>query len=141
MRYIRSGVLSMLLAVAVGGAAAPASADEGCLDFKWDGSKERALFAEAPAALPAGKDSMSAPVVVPNRLYKLELMARDNVVFSAPPGKENATQPTFAGLAVLRILAPGSYRIAVDVPLWIDLVSNGTLVQAVDFQGQHQCSA
>jgi hypothetical protein len=141
MQYIRTRVLPMLLAVAVAAAAAPARADDACLDFKWDVSKERALFAEAPAALPAGKDSRSAPVVVPNRLYKLELMARDNVVFSAPPGKENATQPTYAGLAALRISAPGSYRIAVDVPLWIDLVSNGSLVHVGDFQGQHECSA
>jgi hypothetical protein len=91
--------------------------------------------------LQAGKDSLSAPGVEPNRLYKLELTARDNVVFSAAPGKENATQPTFAGLAILRIPAPGSYRIAVDVPVWIDVVSSGALLPAADFQGQHECSA
>jgi hypothetical protein len=141
MQIIRSRVFVLILAIAAGGAGAPARADNSCLDFKWDVSKERALFAGTSVALPVGKDSASAPIVEPNRLYKLQLLARDNVVFSAPPGKENATQPTYAGLARLQIAEPGSYRIAVDVPLWIDVVSNGALVQPTDFQGQHECSA
>ena len=49
--------------------------------------------------------------------------------------------PAFAGLAALRIEAPGSYRVAIDLPLWIDVVSNGKLVQPTDYQGQHACSA
>ncbi len=49
--------------------------------------------------------------------------------------------PAFAGLATLRIEAPGGYRIAIDLPLWIDVVSNGNLVQPTDYQGQHACSA
>jgi hypothetical protein len=35
----------------------------------------------------------------------------------------------------------GSYRVAVDMPFWIDVVSNGALVAAKDFQGQHGCTA
>jgi hypothetical protein len=41
----------------------------------------------------------------------------------------------------LIIAAPGSYRIAVDLPFWIDVVSHGALVKASDYQGQHGCSA
>ena len=133
--------LSILLALLVGGAAVPAVADNDCVDFKWDVSKERALFDQAPVELTAGNDSKSAPGIVPNRLYKLRLAVQDHVVFSVPPGRRMTGTPAFAGLAALRIEAPGSYRVAIDLPLWIDVVSNGNLVQPTDYQGQHACSA
>jgi hypothetical protein len=123
------------------GAAGPVLADDPCIDFKWDVSKERALFAGAPAALSAGKDSLTAPVIVPNRLYKLRLAAQDQVAFSMSPKKKPAAAGAFGGLATLKIPAAGSYRIAVDLPFWIDVVSNGSLVAAKDFEGQHSCSA
>jgi hypothetical protein len=125
----------------VGGAAVPAVADNDCVDFKWDVSKERALFAQAPVELTAGKDAKSAPGIVPNRLYKLRLAVQDHVVFSVPPGRKMTGTPAFAGLAAMRIEAPGSYRVAIDLPLWVDVVSNGNLVQPTDYQGQHACSA
>jgi hypothetical protein len=141
MRSIPNQAFSFLFAVVLGGAALPALADEACLDFKWDVSKERALFAETPSSLTAGKDPKSAPVVVPNRLYALRLMPQDQVAFAVAPGRKMATPPAYAGLATLKIAAPGSYRIAVDLPFWIDVVSNGALLQPTDFQGQHSCSA
>ncbi len=125
----------------MGGAAVPAVADNDCVDFKWDVSKERVLFAQAPVELTAGKDAKSAPGIVPNRLYKLRLAVQDHVVFSVLPGRKMTGTPAFAGLAALRIEAPGSYRVAIDLPLWIDVVSNGNLVQPTDYQGQHACSA
>jgi hypothetical protein len=131
---------SLLLAAVLAAAAVPALADNDCVDFKWDVSKERALFAETPATMAAGKDPKSAPVVVPNRLYKLRLAAQDTVEFSVSPAKK-AAGASFAGLATLKIPGPGSYRIAVDLPFWIDVVSNGALVAAKDFQGQHGCGA
>jgi hypothetical protein len=141
MQSARHKVRSLLLALLVGTAVLPALADNDCVDFKWDVSKERALFAQAPVELTAGKDPMSAPSVVPNRLYKLRLVAQDRVVFSAPPGRKATASPGFAGLTTLRITAPDSYRIAIDQPIWIDAVSNGSLVQPTDYQGQHACSA
>jgi hypothetical protein len=140
MSSARGKYLSLLFALVWAGAAVPALADVDCVDFKWDVSKERALFTEAPAALTAGKDPKSAPVVVPNRLYRLRLAAQDTVVFSASPAKK-AASASFAGLAALKIQGPGSYRVALDLPVWIDVVSNGALVAAKDFQGQHGCGA
>jgi hypothetical protein len=141
MRSIPNQAFSFLFALLLGGAALPALADEGCLDFKWDVSKERALFAGPPSSLTAGKDPKSAPVVVPNRLYALRLTPQDQVAFALAPGRKAASPPAYAGLATLKISAPGSYRIAVDLPFWIDVVSNGALLQPTDFQGQHSCSA
>ena len=130
-----------VVALAAGGLAATAQANDACLDFKWDVSKERALFAAKPAALTAGKALERAPVVVPDRLYELRLAAQVQVTFRVPPAAKVAGSDAYGGVAALKIAMPGSYRIAVDLPLWIDVVSNGTLVAAEDFQGQKGCSA
>src|SRR5450631_3441518 len=132
---------ALLFAVVVGGAALPALADDACVDFKWDVSKERALFAGKPAALSAGKDSRSAPEIGPNHLYMVQLAVQDQVAFSVTPGKKMPTTASYAGLLTLKIPSSGSYRIAVDLPFWIDVVSQGTLVAAKDYQGQHGCGA
>jgi hypothetical protein len=121
-------------------AALPARSDDACVDFKWDVSKERVLFAGTPAASTAGRDAKSAPTVVPNRFYSVRLTAQDGVNFPASPAKK-AAGSSYAGLVTLKISAPGSYRISVDLPLWIDVVSNGRRVGASDFQGQHECAA
>lgn len=136
----RRPVFSLILALAAASGARPALADGDCVDFKWDVSKERALYAAAPIELSAGKDAGSAPVIVPDRLYRLRLTALERVAFVATPGKVPAVS-AFAGLAVLKIAAPGSYRIAIDLPFWIDVVSNGSLVQPTDYQGQRACAA
>jgi hypothetical protein len=141
MKPIGNRALSFFLILALGSAALPARADDACLDFKWDVSKERALFASAPASLNAAKDPGSAPVIVPNRLYALRLLAQDQVAFPLPPGRKTAAASGYAGIATLKISTPGSYRVSVDIPLWIDVVSNGTLAQPTDFQGQHDCGA
>ena len=118
-----------------------APADDGCVDFKWDVSKERALFAGTPTALTGGKDAQSAPAVVPNRLYKVRLQSQDQVAFAASPARRAENTIVYAGLAVLKISMPGSYRISIDLPFWIDVVSNRTPVAARDYQGQQACRA
>jgi hypothetical protein len=142
MHPTRDKACSFLLALFLGSAALPVFADDGCVDFKWDVSKERALFAATPAAAAAGKDPVSAPVVVPNRLYRLKLLPQDSVTFAAvSSAKQAASTSTYAGLATLKVPASGNYRVAIDLPLWIDVVSNGTLAAPTDFQGQRGCSA
>jgi hypothetical protein len=131
----------LILALVLGGAALPALAEDACVDFKWDVSKERALFAETPAKLTAGKDPKSAPDVVPNRLYLLRLMAQDTVAFSVNAAKKMPSATAYAGLATLKVPVAGRYRIAVDLPLWIDVAANGALLPPTDFQGQHGCGA
>jgi len=125
----------------MGAAAVPASADDGCLDFKWDVSKERALFATTPTAVQAAKDPVSAPAIVPNRLYSLQLSAQDQVTFKLTPAGKKSAAAAYGGLAALNIATPGVFRIAMDLPSWIDVVADGALLKASDFQGQHECSA
>lgn len=131
----------VLWVLLLGVAAFTARAGDDCVDFKWDVSKERALFAAAPSELTAGKDRASAPVILPDRLYRLRLTTQDAVAFVVAPGKLSGAPSAFAGIATLKIAAPGSYRISIDLPSWIDVVADGALVHPTDFQGQHSCSA
>ena len=139
-RMLRSVYCSMVLTTAIA-AAAPALADESCVDFKWDVSQERALFAGSPTPLGAGADPKSAPVLLLNRLYELRLSKQEQVSFAAAPGKKSPHAGSYGGMVTFKIPASGSYRIAIDMPFWIDVVSNGALVAANDFQGQHGCSS
>jgi hypothetical protein len=141
MQATRNLTVRILLALAAGNAALPAFAGDGCVDFKWDVAQERALFAASPTAVSAGTSPKSAPLIVPNRLYAIRLAAQDQVTFAVAPAKKSANANAYAGVAALKVPSPGSYRIALDLPLWIDVASNGTLVAAEDFQGQHDCSA
>jgi hypothetical protein len=141
MRTMRRTLPVLFAALAMTGVWRRAPAEDGCLDFKWDVTRERALFAGAPAPMSAGKDLKSAPVLLPDHLYKLKLSSQEHVTFPVVPGKKLAASGTFSGVAALKIAAAGSYRFSIDLPLWIDVVANGMLVAAKDFEGQRACSA
>jgi hypothetical protein len=137
---IRITVIAIFLAVVLG-ASGKTFADESCVDFKWDVTPERGLFAGTVTPLSAGADSKSAPVMQLNRLYALKLMPQDQVAFAAAPGKKTPSAGSNAGVFTFNLPMSGSYRVAIDMPFWIDVVSHGALVAAKDFQGQHGCSA
>jgi hypothetical protein len=139
-RVLRNVCFSIFLATALA-AAAPTLADESCVDFKWDVSQERALFAGSATPLTAAADKKSAPVLLLNHLYELKLVKQEQVTFAVTPGKKSPREGSFGGLATFKIPAGGSYRVAIDMPFWIDVVSDGALVGANDFQGQHGCSS
>jgi hypothetical protein len=129
-----------LFSIAILFACVAAQAQDECTDFRWDVSRERALFAGPPTVMKAGTDVGSAPIVLPNRLYQLTLSPQNGVTFSVRQGKKTSDDVN-AGLAILRINADGNYRVAVDLPVWIDVVTTDSVLQPTDFQGQHGCSA
>jgi hypothetical protein len=134
---MRPSIVCMILLLA---AALPsARADDACTDFKWDVSKERALFAAAATPLKAGTDAKTAPTLVPDKLYQLQLASQASVNFVPEPGRKSRAASDHGGIATLKLPISGSYRIALDMPLWIDVVANATLVPAKDFQSQRDC--
>ena len=137
----RSAVFSILLTALMGVAGAPAMADDACVDFKWDVSRERALFAGPATPLTAAADPKAAPVMLLNHLYEVTLQPQEKVAFAVTPGKKDPRAGSHAGLLTFKIPANGSYRVAIDMPFYIDVVSNGALVAATDFQGQRGCSS
>jgi hypothetical protein len=135
----RSAAVSILLAMLWSVAGAPARADDACVDFKWDVARERALFAGPATQLTASADANAAPLVLLDHLYEVKLKPQEQVAFAATPGKKNPRADSHAGLLTFKIPSSGSYRVAIDMPFYIDVVSNGALVAAIDFQGQHGC--
>jgi hypothetical protein len=127
--------------VSIFAASAPALADDACVDFKWDVSQERALFAGAATPVAAAADQKSAPLLLLNHLYELKLSKQEQMSFVVAPGKKSPRDGSHGGLATFKIPAKGSYRVAIDMPFWIDVVADGALVAASDFQGQHGCSS
>jgi hypothetical protein len=137
----RSAVFSILLAAFMGAAGAPAVADDACVDFKWDVSRERALFGGPATPVTAAADPKAAPQMLLNHLYEVALQPQEKVAFAATPGKTNPRAGSHAGVLTFKIPSNGSYRVAIDMPFYIDVVSNGALVTATDFQGQRGCSS
>jgi hypothetical protein len=138
MRPIMRPILALsVLLIALG--AAPTLAAGRCTGFKWDVSKELALFDGPSVALSAGKKESPAPSLRVDRFYQLQLLPQASVTFAARPGRSSAPDGAYAGVAELKLHAPGNYRVAVDAPLWIDVVVNGKLATATDFQGQQNC--
>jgi hypothetical protein len=137
----RSAAFSVLLTALMGIAAPPAMADDACVDFKWDVSRERALFAGPATPLAAAADPKAAPAMLLNHLYEVTLPAQEQVAFAVTPGKKNPRAGSHAGLLTFKIPSNGSYRVAIDMPFYIDVVSDGALVAATDFQGQRSCNS
>lgn len=140
MRSVGQLSRAFALCALLGVGTAAAVADEPCIGFKWDVSKERTLFAGPAQMGHTGTNVASAPAVVPDRLYQLDLSPQAQVEFAAMPGKAPG-EGTFAGLAVLNIGRSGAYRISLDLPLWIDVAAGAELVPATDYQGQQRCDA
>ncbi len=130
-------LLSALLVCAAAGA--PAWAQRPCADFSWNVQHERDLFASQPQALPAGSTPASAPSIHADRFYELQLAPQQQVHFVTGPGKVVLSGGDYAGLVKLRVSQPGSYRVSVDAPFWIDMVSDGKMLATQDFQGQRGC--
>jgi hypothetical protein len=137
----RKRIPSLVLSAIGVAASIPALADDPCLAFKWDISKEHALFGGSPAALSAGTDAPSAPTISAGRLYALTLAPQAEVSFAVGPGKKSAPDGAYAGLAVLQLTTGGDYRVSVSEPLWIDVVGDGKLAEVEDYQGLHSCHA
>jgi hypothetical protein len=138
---MRTLILAATLILALPGLRATAWAADNCAGFKWDVTREHALFSGPSVALAAGKDTASAPTIGADRLYQFQLVPQGDVSFALAPGKKMLTDGAFAGLATLELKAPGYYRVSVDVPFWIDVVANGKLAATRDFQGQAGCDA
>ena len=118
-----------------------AAADEPCAAFTWDVHHERALFETEPQILTGGQTVADSPIFAADRLYQVELRAQSEVKFLEPPGRKRGDGRAFAGLVRLSVETAGVYRISLDQPLWVDVIADGTVVPAKDFQGRPGCNA
>lgn len=112
-----------------------------CARYKWDVTPERKLFAAPASPVTAARDGRAPPRIETNRAYQVQLAPAAQVTFPASPGKTSPSEGAFSG--VLAFIAPtaGSYRVAVDQAIWIDVVADAHLVTPTDYEGQHSCDA
>jgi hypothetical protein len=119
-----------------------------CARYQWDVTRERALFAAPASSVTAAttaatdaKSNESLPRIAPERAYQVLLTPSTQVSFPFAPGKVMPATGSYAGILALRVPASGSYRISVNLPLWIDVVSDGHLTAPSDYEAQHDCDA
>jgi hypothetical protein len=138
----RLSTLRLALLALVFAAVVPVhSAEDPCAGFTWDVRHERALFGTEGQAAEAGKSLTGAPALILDRLYELQLNAQTGVAFVVPPEKQRVKDDAYAGLTTVRIEAPGTYRIALDQALWVDVLVNGVPIHSQAFQGRPGCNA
>jgi len=139
MRHFLS--FGLLLSLSLAASAGRAYADDPCGAFTWDVHHERSLFGNEPKNLTAGQTAAALPTLSADQLYQVELRSQSEVKFLEPPGKKPADGAAFAGLIRLTVETAGVYRISLDRPLWVDVITNGTVIPARDFQGRPGCNA
>src|SRR5258708_38638784 len=115
---IRTCLGSVLLAIAWVAAARPSFAEDSCVDFKWDVSQERALFAGSATPLMAGAGAKSAPALQLNHLYELKLPAQEQVSFARTPGEKSPREGSHGGFGAFKKFGSGSGLRATRHPLW-----------------------
>jgi len=139
VRLLLSFGLSLTVTLAAG--VRLAHADDSCAAFTWEVHHERALFDTKPQILTGGQTATASPTLSADRLYQVELTAQTEVKFLEPPGRTRGDGGAFAGLLRLTVETAGVYRISLDQPVWVDVIANGTVVPAKDFQGRPGCDA
>lgn len=118
-----------------------AAADDPCSRFKWDVTRERALFEQTPQVIRGAGDGTAAADLLPERLYELSLVAQTEMKLSVPLGKKSDFPAAFGGFARLHIPEAGPYRIALDQSGWIDILGAQGVITSNDFAGGTGCSA
>lgn len=131
---------NLLIAIALLLLVIPAAgAGDSCTGFKWDVSREVALFGSEATSRAAGSDEASAPDLQPGRLYELTLTPQKDVSFAAAQGKAMLADGAHAGLVRFEVEEAGDYRIALDAGFWVDIVSAGQTIESLDFNGVPGC--
>ena len=113
---------------------------DACQAPGWDTHAELALFGGEAAGTGAGGSVDTAPMLELNRLYNLKLYLAGEVRFAQDPPKAKVAEGSRGGVIRFAVPARGIYRITVDVPVWIDVVSaTDGVVNPLDFRGWHAC--
>jgi len=134
-----SSVLGSLGLVVLCSAAGAGDAPDPCSQFSWNVTHELAVFGQTAKTVTAGKDGASAPMLSPDQLYELMLTPQAQVSFAHPPSKRALNDGAYAGLARVHIATAGTYRVSIDGPFWIDVLSGGSVLDSGDFTGNHGC--
>jgi molybdate transport system substrate-binding protein len=116
-------------------------APRGCDALPWPMEREVALFSTAGTPVTAGTDTKKAPTIAADALVVATLRPRAAVAFARPPEKPRGDAATYAGLLTFRPDRPGTYRVTLSAPAWIDAVSAGAIEKSSRFAGMLACAS
>jgi hypothetical protein len=102
---------------------------------------ERKLFAAPASPVTAAHDGRDPPRLETKRAYRVQLAPAGQVTFPVSPGKTSPSEGDYSGVLAFSVPTTGSYRVAVDQAMWIDVVADAHLVPPTDYEGQHSCDA
>ncbi|MEH3123911.1 MAG: hypothetical protein PGN16_18410 [Sphingomonas phyllosphaerae] len=133
-----SFVLSLLLASASFSAQEPPAPEPSCT------ATRPALpigFANwgTRVALEAGAATRGAPVIAVGRATELRLVPLDRLAPVAPPTRDLGAGSN-AGMALFQVTRPGTYRIALGGPAWIEVVRGGRALPSAAHSHGPACS-
>lgn len=134
---VRCATFALLSAAPFAGAFA---ADDACARFKWDVSREVALYRSSPTRLDVAAAADAAPTIRTDTLYELRLQPQESLKFAVPPTKKQLADGANGGFLKLRVAEAGAYRVAIDSGFWLDVVSAGAPLATVDFNGSSECA-
>ena len=129
----------LLLFVNAASGQTPAASDP-CLQFKWDVSKEAALFRSSPTSLVTARAAAEAATISPETLYRVQLHPQEELKLVAPISKTMLDDGAFGGLIKIHLQQPGAYRISVDGGFWIDIADGSAAIARSDFSGSQNCT-
>lgn len=132
---------ALLLGAVLSAGAGRAAADEAdaCSHFSWEVAHERAAMRQTPQALTAAVTPDGAAQVQAEHLYEVKLAPQTTVTYAVPPGKAAPDDSAQGGLVHFRVPAAGVYRVSLSTGHWIDVLADGRLLKARDFQGARGC--
>ena len=87
-----------------------------------------AAAGETPQRINAGSSAEGSPALTAGQLYELALLPPSQVRFAIAPGKSPSAE-SHAGIATFRVSSAGVYRIALDQPVWVEVVANGAAIR------------
>lgn len=96
-------------------------------------------FAGKAQSADAAAAASAAPVLRVATLYQLHLKSQTDVVFVQSAGKALKAATPMAGLARFAVPRNGRYRITLDAPLWIDVVTTTAVIPPATYTGWHDC--
>lgn len=110
-----------------------------CQSPTWDMHRELKAFGTSPQSEAAGSGGPKSPLLLLDTLYALRLHPQGEVRFAEPPGRTVKSATPMAGMARITVRSSGSYRITLDSPLWIDVVTPEGILAPLDYTGWHEC--
>ena len=112
----------------------------GCSGFAFDVSRELALFAGSAADVTAGTSTPKAAMLEPGKLYRVMLNPQQATRFAVQPGKRTAPEGLHAGILQLAPSAAATLRVSLSEAAWIDVVSDGNVLESSRHTGSHDCA-